>query len=117
MKRLLTALPALIVLASSAAFSAPFDCAVDLTKVLIYADGRVNVLHSARNDYTYICSLKEERQGVSTTTCAMWTSMLLSLKNANKKASFYYDTPMANGSCANLPTYDAAPAPIYIGAY
>lgn len=33
--------------------------------VLVYKDGRVNVLHDGRGDYTFICNLNTECQGVS----------------------------------------------------
>lgn len=93
---------------------AAFECSADIHTVLIYKDGAVNVLHSGRGDYTVICNLNNERYGVEPTTCAMWTSMLLQLKQHAKKAYFYYDVPQYN-SCATLPTYGSAPAPVYIG--
>lgn len=109
-------LAALLILLSSNSIAAPFDCAVTLSTVLVYASGAVNVLHSGRGDYTVICSLDAPYNGVSITTCAMWTSMLLNLKDKNKKATFYYDTNMAGvTSCSTLPTYGSAPAPVYIG--
>ncbi|WP_233079739.1 hypothetical protein [Rheinheimera soli] len=95
---------------------AAFECKVDLHAVLIYGDGTVNVLHSGRGDYTHICNLSEERQGVSPTTCALWASMLLALKKDGKKADFYYNSTPQYNSCAMLPNYSGAPAPVYIGA-
>ena len=94
---------------------AAFQCKSDIQAVLVYANGAVNVRHTGRDDYTHICSLKEERQGVSIATCAMWTSMLLNLKEKAKKADFYYTTTPEYNSCADLPTYSASPAPVYIG--
>ena len=38
-----------------------FSCSVNIQNVLVYGDGSVNVLHSGRKDYTYICNLKTER--------------------------------------------------------
>ena len=95
---------------------AAFDCRVDLHAVLIYGDGSVNVLHSGRGDYTVICNVSEERLGVSPTTCALWASMLISLKKDGKKADFYYNSTPQYNSCATLPHYSLAPAPVYIGA-
>lgn len=89
-----------------------YVCSVKVANVLIYQDGSVNVLHSGRGDYTYICNLASERDQVSTTTCAMWTSMLLAIKKKNGDAQFYYN---GEGSCSTIPTYSAAPAPLYIG--
>lgn len=98
---------------SLAANSTPYQCTVDINSVLIYSNGIVNVKHSGRGDYTFICNLKEDYQGVSVSTCAMWTSMLLSMKNAAKKVDFYYDNQYS--SCAAIPTYGSAPIPVYIG--
>jgi len=91
---------------------AAFSCSTTVQKVLVYAGGNVNILHSGRNDYTVICNLKGVRQNVSITTCAMWTSMLQNIKKNNGTAQFYY---AGDGTCATLPTYAAAPAPVYIG--
>ena len=96
---------------------ASFDCEVNIHTVLIYKSGLINVLHSGRGDYTGICNLNGDYMGVSATTCAMWTSMLLQLKKDGKKANFYYDTTPQYNSCATLPTYGSAPAPVYIGPF
>lgn len=91
-----------------------FACDVNIQNVLMYHDGSVNVRHSGRNDYTYICNLNNERMGVSVTTCAMWTSVLVNLQAQDKKAAFYYNVPEIT-SCALLPIYRESPAPVYIG--
>ena len=102
----------LTLLMSSMSF-ATFNCVVDVKRVLVYGNGAINVLHSGRNDYTYICDLQGDWKGVDTVTCAMWTSMLQNLQVNNRKAIFYYN---GEGSCANLPTYGSTPAPVYIGS-
>ena len=91
---------------------ATFSCNVDISRVLIYADGNVNVLHTGRGDFTYICNLQTERQGVSVTTCAMWTSMLQNVQSNSTKAIFYFP---GTGSCSTIATYGSAPVPVYIG--
>ena len=91
---------------------AAFHCTVDVKKVLVYSSGIINVMHSGRNDYTVICNLKNEANGVSIPTCAMWASMLQSIKKAQTKAVFYYP---GNGTCADIATYGNAPVPVYIG--
>lgn len=107
---------ALSLLLSIDSMAAPFDCNATLDTVLVYSSGNVNVLHSGRGDYTVICSLDTPYKGVSITTCAMWTSMLLNLKDKGKKATFYYDTNISGvTSCSTLPTYGNAPAPVYVG--
>ena len=93
----------------------PFACNVDLQNVLLYTDGAVNVMHTGRSDFTYICNLNSERQGVSITTCALWASMLIGAQNEGKKVTFYYNGTASYNSCATLPTYGASPAPVYVG--
>jgi hypothetical protein len=103
------------VLADGPRTEAATECRATIDAVLVYSDGSVNVRHSGRGDFTVICNLKTERLGVNTTTCAMWTAMLQSLKEAGKRADFYYTLDARFTSCANLPTYWDAPAPAYIG--
>lgn len=92
---------------------ADFACDVDVDRVLVYADGSVNVLHSGRNDWTYICNVKGTWKGIDTVTCALWVGMLQSTQNNEKNAVFYYG---GTGSCATLETYGSSPVPIYVGA-
>jgi hypothetical protein len=93
--------------------SAAFHCTVDVNRVLVYSSGAVNVNHTGRNDFTYICNLRQEWKGIDIVTCAMWTGMLQNTQNNDKKAIFYYN---GEGSCTNLPTYSNSPAPVYIGS-
>jgi len=106
---------ALTLLLTMDAVAVPFDCNATVFTVAVYSSGNVNVLHSGRGDYTIICNLDAPYNGVSVTTCAMWTSMLLNLKDKGKKANFYYDTNIAGvTSCSTLPTYGNTPVPVYI---
>ncbi|MBW3532994.1 hypothetical protein [Shewanella sp. NKUCC06_TVS] len=93
--------------------NAAFSCEADIQRVLVYSDGSVNILHSGSGKYTYICNTKGNFKGVDTVTCSLWAGMLQSIQNNNKKAVFYYN---GNGTCATLPTYSSAPAPVYIGS-
>jgi hypothetical protein len=106
-----TLLCILLVLIPSQSF-AYYQCNVQVRDVLVYGDGSVNVRHTGRNDFTYVCNLQAVRLGVGVSTCAMWTSLLLNVKKNNSTAQFYFD---GTGSCAALPTYTSAPAPLYIG--
>ena len=96
---------------SGSAYGA-YQCTVNINKVLIYANGSVNIHHSGRNDYTVICNLNVPRDGVGIATCAMWSSMLQNIKKNSGKAHFYYS---GDGDCSTLPTYGNAPTPVYIG--
>jgi hypothetical protein len=91
---------------------AEYECNAKIQNVLIYKEGLVNVLHSGRGDYTVVCSLAADHGGVSPSTCAMWAVMLQAIKKKNGTANFYFT---GTGSCATLPTYGSAPAPVYIG--
>jgi hypothetical protein len=113
MKKWLSALSLSTLLLSNGSSATPFDCNVDLFGVIVYSSGSVNVLHSGRGDWTVICNLNNTYKDVGVVTCAMWTSMLLNIKNNGKKVNFYYDNQY--GSCDKLPTYGNAPVPVYIG--
>ena len=81
-----------MLISMSSSCYAAFHCTVNLKAVLMYANGAVNINHGGRNNYTIICNLKQERLGVSLSTCALWTSTLLNLKKDGRKAIFYYNT-------------------------
>jgi hypothetical protein len=87
---------------------AVFECMVKINHVLIYRDGAVNVHHTGRGEYTVVCNLNAERQGVSPVTCAMWAAMLQHIKKNNGNAHFYFD---GEGSCAALPRCWESSAP------
>ncbi|MDH0868223.1 hypothetical protein [Mitsuaria sp. GD03876] len=89
-----------------------FECNVKINYLLVYAHGDVNVHHTGRNDFTVICNVNNTYQGVSPTTCAMWTALLLGVKKRNAMATFYWGR---EGSCATLGTYGDAAVPSYIG--
>lgn len=108
-KRLLALL--LIALLPGYSFAA-FECNAQVLRVLIYADGAVNILHSGRGDYTVVCNLNSTYGTVSPTTCAMWTAMLQVIKKKNGTAAFYFP---GDGACATMATYGSAPVPTYIG--
>jgi len=111
--RIVVALVVLLSLSSPMKARAAYYCEVSVQTVLIYRAGYVNVLHSGRGDYTIVCNLKDTYLGaVDTTTCAMWTGMLQSIKKKSGKAGFWFD---GDGSCATMGTYGAAPVPVYIG--
>jgi hypothetical protein len=111
-KQLQLIIGVLVIVFFSSSTYASYQCMVSINKVLIYANGFVNVNHSGRNDYTVICNLNEPRGGVGITTCAMWASMLQNIKRNNDQAHFYYS---GDGDCSTLPTYGNSPAPVYIG--
>ncbi|WP_459924009.1 hypothetical protein [Desulfatiferula olefinivorans] len=100
---------------SSLAYGNSFECLATIDAVLLYANGNINVKHSGRGNYTVICNVNAERDGVSPTTCALWASMLLRLKSEGKPAHFYYKATEEYDSCEELPTYGSAPSPVYIG--
>ena len=102
----------LAVLIWSSSLHAAFQCEVTVNRVLVYADGSVNILHTGRSDYTYICNTNGTWKDVDTVTCALWVGMLQGAQNNGKLVQFYYE---GTGSCATLPTYSSAPAPVYIG--
>ena len=92
--------------------AAHFECNVKVHNILLYKGGYVNVLHSGRGDYTYLCSVETDYGGITPTTCAMWTAMLQVIKKKNGLAAFYFN---GEGSCATMSTYSSAPVPLYVG--
>lgn len=96
----------------SSSLHAAFSCNVTVGEVLLYANGAVVVYHNVRNDYVQVCNTNGTWNDVDTVTCALWVGMLQGAQNNGKLVKFYYE---GTGSCGTLPTYDSAPAPLYIG--
>lgn len=95
-----------------------FTCNGKIHVVSIYANGVVNINGEAQPDYTNICNLNEEREGVSTFMCALWVNTINSAREQNKNVIVYYQDTDVLTSCADLAngfTYGSAPAPVYIG--
>lgn len=112
MKKLVLALSFILLTCNAAA---ALNCVGQVTGVLLYKNGVVNVSTSWRQDYVHICNLNTEREGVSVTTCAMWVALLQNVKKNNGSAAFYYEPDARYNSCSNVPTYADSPAPVYIG--
>lgn len=112
MKTLISLLASVSMLTVPFEANAAFSCDTKVPHVLVYADGLVNVFHSVRNNYTVLCSLSEPRLGVTPSTCAMWTGMLLAIKKKDGIAQFWYNV---DGDCTTMGVYGNAPVPTYIG--
>lgn len=112
------ALRALFLAAASGLALAPAHAAVDcvgkVSKVLLYADGTVNILGSWRGDYNFVCSTSGAFGSVPAEICLSWYATLTKAKTENLDVTVYYNT---NTPCAALPTYQSSPAPVYIGLY
>lgn len=93
-----------------------FQCNSTIKKLLIYADGSVNVNLTVRGDFTYVCNLRVTRKGVDPATCAMWTDVMQTQMRAGLPIELYYYGDATFSSCEEVPYYDLAPAPVYIGA-
>jgi len=100
---------------SGLSYSASITCHGTVGPLLVYKDGSVNIRTSYRGNYTYICNLKAERQGVSIATCATWVGVIESARKLNQEILAYYTVDATFSSCADLPVYSASPAPVYIG--
>lgn len=84
-----------------------------VTRVITYADGSVNVWSTWRNENTYICNVKTARLGVDPLVCAIWVSKIEAARAINAPVVMHYYTNTM--TCANIPTYDNAPAPAFVG--
>lgn len=91
-------------------------CSGAVNSLLIYNDGTVNLRGSWRDDYTHICNLKTDRQGIDVMTCAMWVNTIEAARKLNATIFTYYSRSADAGlTCDTLPTYSNAPAPVYFG--
>jgi hypothetical protein len=85
-----------------------------VNRVLTYADGSVLVNTNWRGDFIAICNLTTTWKGVQPSTCFAWMSQIAAAVTANKSTGFWYGGFSDPRSCATMPTYFSAPAPVYI---
>jgi hypothetical protein len=91
--------------------AAPQWCSGTMANLWIYSDGSVYVYPSYREDYTRICNVNVDTNGVSAASCLVWFSILKSaVQRRSSVMIFYNDAP----SCATLPTYGSSPVPAYV---
>lgn len=101
-----------LLLMASMQAQAAIECIGKVQKVLLYADGTLNLLGSWRGDFTVLCNTNGGT--VSTEVCMGWFALLTKAKADNADVTVYYNTTYA---CNNLPTYGDSPAPVYVGAW
>ena len=111
MKRSTIALGAALALISLSSHAVT-DCNGTVTRVLLYADGSVNLQGSWRGDFTVLCNTNGTFGGISSETCMSWYGTALSAAAHGKQINVYY---AATYTCATLPTYWSAPVPTYVG--
>ena len=95
------------------------ECRSSLHGVLVYAQGWVNVLpvtDGQSGTWSFICNLDGNWKGVSATTCAKWTELLMQLKRDDRQADFYYYSVPPGTTCSTLPSYGNSIPPTFIGA-
>jgi hypothetical protein len=106
----------LLCFAITPASAAPAYCAGKVLSVLTYADGTVMILPEFRKDWTAICNVNSDRQGVSPTTCITWlaaATRAASKDPAGNVGLVYPEVP----SCAAVATHHSTPAPVYLWFY
>jgi hypothetical protein len=100
--------------AMAPAFSVTTFCGGKIRTVLTYSDGTVMILPDFHNDWLAVCNLNSDWKGVSPVTCVSWfASATRAVANQATVGMYYADVP----SCAAVPTYRSAPAPVYLMSY
>lgn len=89
-------------------------CAGTITGVYINSNKEVIVNGSWRSEWTRICRTDGSIGDIDTVTCSLWTSLITSAINNNKKMTFHYNELPEGTICDTLPTYGDAPTPSYV---
>lgn len=81
--------------------------------VAFYTDsgGNFFILSTFRNEWLQICSVNQAWKGISTQTCGIWVSSIITgtASDRNFTVLYYEDT-----ACSAIPAYSSAPAPGYV---
>ena len=93
------------------AAKADIYCAGTFSDLIMYYDGSVMVLSSWRNDWTYICNTQGQWGGIDGASCLAWYAAAVKAAMSQVPVGIWYSGNTY--TCANLPTYGSAPAPLY----
>jgi hypothetical protein len=101
-----TAYVSLAIVASFLAVSenvmaADIYCSGLVNNVLVYADGTVAINAQWRADYTTICNLSVERNGVTTTTCTGWLALAEGARKRGEALNIWYPNATFAG-CSSI---------------
>jgi hypothetical protein len=95
--------------------AAPQWCGGTIGAVWVDHTGDLFTLPSWRGDHLRVCSVKQTLtvagRSIDQTTCLSWMAMLRQAKQAGAAVLMHYDDVP---SCAQVPTYNAAPLPFYV---
>ena len=93
-------------------------CTGNLQKMFIHENGDLMVLMSYRNDWTKLCNVKADHQGISPIVCQAW---LTTLKDALAGNGTGTGTRMSvtiqyvtTETCSTLSTYNSTPRAGYV---
>jgi hypothetical protein len=85
-------------------------CGGPVKNMYVNSFGNVYILGTWLNTYQQVCNLNAEWNGISTTTCKGWLSILEVATAANLNVTININA----ASCTSIPTYESAPPPNYI---
>jgi hypothetical protein len=97
---------------STSVFAANIWCTGTVRRVLVSKSGLVEVMGSWRGDWTGICNVKQDWQGVDPQTCMTWFAQTEKSLTTAKQVTIEYTG--VDVDCATLPTYSGSPGPAYV---
>jgi hypothetical protein len=92
-------------------FAAQIWCTGTLVAVYIDNNGGVFLRGAWHQNYQQICQINQTWKGIAPETCAFWAGLMATSKTHDKTVIVSYDTTY---TCASLPNYGDAIAPIYV---
>jgi hypothetical protein len=87
-------------------------CTDTYKDLYVYNNGSVNIWPNWRNHYVQVCNINVAWKGIPVKTCEAWLKILQSAVLYQKTMTFMYaeNSP----TCAAMPVYAGAWAPLYI---
>lgn len=86
-------------------------CSGHIESMFTRDTGEVVIWPSFRGDFTTICAVSGTWNGIAASTCTTWVAEVQSALLTGRPVDIAYNTTAA---CNALPTYQSAPAPLYI---
>lgn len=88
-------------------------CYGKVTHLYVESDGDFYINGDWRDNSTQICNIQTPWKTVDSEVCRGWMTLLLTSKVTDRELTMRYaDADVV--SCETIPTYSAAPAPVYV---
>lgn len=90
------------------------NCVGQVSGMFTTVTGDVFMHATFRNDWLQVCNVTTAWKSVPTDVCKVWVASLTTLRVTQEPLAVRYNDYTSDTSCGSIPSYQEAPAPVYI---